>query len=407
MWVTNDLDAGARYFTDTVITRYKQAAPHVTITPEAWGNAGTQRTKYLAQIAAGDPPDWLHFDFERVPALAAKGGLAELTTYLKRDSKVGQNIAMFDVWKRYTKDRYFMLPGSITTSVLVVVQDAFRRKNVPIPTGDMSWNPRDGGPFVEMARRLTSEANGEWGHWWTGQITSDTLSWLHQNGGSWLTKDMTKADLLKPESREAFQFMYDLVHKYRVSPKPQDAPMLDAARGLRRHWLALTGKAATFNLQAGQESDWDPQQAASAQVVAVPLPRGKVRAAGAHMRPFVLGPGKVVDEAWAALAWWMLDLESQVGVATQLGDGIPPSRLAWQDKRITSRQKPPQDVRPFIEPLEKGYASFHEISTVWTEWTGPFNQEWNAAMRGEKSVNDALQAAQRAIQVELDKAPPA
>jgi ABC-type glycerol-3-phosphate transport system substrate-binding protein len=101
---------------------------------------------------------------------------------------------------------------------------------------------------------------------------------------------------------------------------------------------------------------------------------------------------------------WVNDLDSQVGTWTTLRGGLPVTRQSWSDRRVVqSDNLPIKNIKPFLDPFERGYEAVHEINPIWSEWIAPFNREFAAAMRGEKPMKVALETAQQEQQVILNQ----
>ena len=231
----------------------------------------------------------------------------------------------------------------------------FDRFGVKYPDESLEWNPRDGGTFLDLARRLTRPADEVFGWWFSGQATADTLGWLKQHNGAWLDRARTRADMLRPELLQAFEWMSDLVNRHGVSPKPADAPLQDNARG-GRHWLFLRGKAAMFNLLLGQELAWSretlDQSAGLVRVGVAPLPRGMRRAVREHQPP-VGHPGQH-RAARRHLGVRQVVVQRPGHPGGVLDDlALRPAGRAQRvvDPRVLQpRADRPLDVRPFIDP---------------------------------------------------------
>jgi multiple sugar transport system substrate-binding protein len=404
--ITNDPVDGPRYWHETVIPRFRQILPDVRIEP-SFGPAAEIRQKAATEIIAGSAPDIYPVDGAGWATEAAKGAAKELTPLINRDAKAVEVIAPTFPLLRDPRGKIWAVRSTVNAVALLYNRVIFDRLGIKPPDENLEWNPRDGGSFIELARKLTRPDQELWGWWWTGQSTADTLAWLKQNNGSWLDPTMTKATLLKPESLQAFEWMHDLVHKYKISPLPQDAPPTDNQRG-GQHWLFLKGKAAMFNLILGQESGWareSLQQTSVLNIEAVTLPKGPKRAVPTLGSLFAIPNGaKEPDLAWDFLKWWYNDLDSQVGVWTLWRYGLPAARQAWKDPRVQQpRDHPLKTLKPFTDAFERGWATTHEVNPVWSEYLAPFTREFTAAMRGEKSMRIALETAQPEVQSVLDR----
>lgn len=400
---TNNIDEGSRYFNQTVFARFQKQFPNIAI--EGTFNVYADvMTKVKVEVAAGTAPDLFTFDQTQSPGLAAQGAIKDLSDLIKRDTKAVADLA--GSWDYFTEPdgRKFGVPAMVTTSALLYNPALFDRFGVKYPDSTFGWNPRDGGSFLEAGRKLTRPDQGIWAYWWTGQGTADTLTWLKQNAGSYLDPTRTKADVLKPSSMEAFQWMHDMIHRHQISPKPQDAPIADYAGATTRHALFLSGKIAMFNFIIGQESSWNQSLLPEAKIEIAAFPMGAKRAAGAAGGPWHVPTSSTqLDAAWELLKWMASDAETQVGVWTDWKWGLPASRRVWTDPRVTQpRNHPLKSVKMFLEPLEKGYAVYPEVNPAFAEWYAAFNTPFSTAIRGELAMPAAIQTAQRDVQAVLD-----
>jgi multiple sugar transport system substrate-binding protein len=406
--ITNDPVQGPRYFNETVLPRFAQQFPGVKVDP-TMAPYGEITQKVDVELAAGTAPDFFHNDSTRIPSHVAKGTSRDVTDLAKRDGRaLGPVTGVLDRF-REPDGKLYGVPATLASTALIYNRELFDRYKLKPPDDKLEWNPRDGGSFMQTARQLTRPGEELWGWWWTGQLTADAVSWVRQNGGTFLDSTRTKADLLKAQSLQAFEWMHDLIHKYRVSPLPQEAPQSDPARG-GLHWLFLRGKVAMFNLLLGSESAWTretiDQSAGLVKVEVAPLPKGMQRAAGCASVVWLIWSGaKQPDLAWDFLKWWYNDLDSQVGVWTTWNYGLPPARGAWSDQRVVQPRanNPVKNIKPFIEPFEQGYSQFWEWNPVWSRWLGAFNAHFLPALRGEMPMKIAIEQAQRDVQNLLDQ----
>jgi multiple sugar transport system substrate-binding protein len=409
---TNDIVSGARYFNETVFARFNKQFPQIKIEPVMGPNAEIA-TKTQVEVFAGTGPDLYLLGHPSIPSYTTKGAVKDISDYVKRDSRALTDVAAaLDTMKQSIKDpqnRVWGTPATLTSSALVYNKALFDRLGVKPPDASLEWNPRDGGSFVDLAKRMTRPDQETWGFWWTGQITADILSFFRQNNATWLDATGTKADLLKPATFEACQFQSDLVNKFGVSPIPKNFPQNDNARG-GGHWLFTQGKAAMFNLASGQESAWsrDLIQGGGRQLVdvqMVPLPKGAKRAAGTLGAVWLIaGYAKQPDLAWELMKWWSGDADSQAGVWTEWKWGLPPSRKAWADPRVLqSADNPIKNIKPFFEPFEQGNAAAFEINAAWSPYIAAFRKSFNVAMDGDMAMRVALETAQRDVQAVLDE----
>lgn len=404
-FITNDLIDGPRYVNDTVIAGFEKQFPGIKIEP-LMDVAGPLFKRFTAEMVAGTGPDlWHHDDLAMLPN-AAKGWVKDRSDLIKRDAKALAPIAGLLNIYRDPEGKLYGPPSNLFCTALVYNKVIFDRLGLKYPDENLTWNPRDGGTFLELARKLTRPAEETWG-WWHTDDNSDTLSFLKQNNGSWLDKSMTKADMLKPESLQAFEFMGDLINRYQIAPKRLDAPQIDNTRG-GRHWLFLRGNAAMFNIFLGHESAWAQstydESVGLVKLGTTVLPKGARRASGSISQLWYLRADlKDPEPAWEFVKWWYNDLESQIGVWTIWKYGLPPSRKAWSDPRVLQpRANRPLDIKAFIDAFEKAYAAPYEANVVWGDYFNAFRAQFRKALDGELPMKIAIEQAQRDVQGVLD-----
>jgi ABC-type glycerol-3-phosphate transport system substrate-binding protein len=99
-----------------------------------------------------------------------------------------------------------------------------------------NWNKDQ---FLEYAQKLTKKrADGTMQYGcFVPNYYFGFQSWLYNDDTAYLTPDMKKSTLLDPKTVEMFQFMQDLVYKYKVAPIPQ--PGLDYVEALVRGDVAM------------------------------------------------------------------------------------------------------------------------------------------------------------------------
>lgn len=98
--------------------------------------------------------------------------------------------------------------------------------------------PRDRAEFLEYARKLTVDKDGDgsidqWGWYsfggWPFRVLWQWYTLLFQNGGSLLSEDKKSAEFYSPEGISALEFFVDLIHKEGVAP-PDPADPEEAFR---------------------------------------------------------------------------------------------------------------------------------------------------------------------------------
>jgi ABC-type glycerol-3-phosphate transport system substrate-binding protein len=213
---------------DGIVKNFCAANPDVSVRVEkmVWA---TYFDKLLTSLVSGNgaPDLFLLHEFE-IPQFASQGVLYESSEFFKPKGELDRK----DYEPEYLKaivyqGKTYGVPLDRHGWGVVVNKDLFKKAGL-----DPSKAPKNAKEYVDLATKLTIDKNGkhpneagfdeknvaQWGTLvsWT---KPNFLSVLWQNGGDW-TDGKGKATLDSPEARKTLQFWYDLIWKYRVSPKP-------------------------------------------------------------------------------------------------------------------------------------------------------------------------------------------
>ena len=128
----------------------------VKIRQYGWGD-------YWSTISMGfiadSAPDVFTNHLTKYPEIARHGLLLDLAPLIRRDGldATRYKAGLFDVWRR--EGRQYGLPKDWDTIALAVNLTHARRAGVTLAElRSMDWNPRDGGSFERIVRRLTVDA---------------------------------------------------------------------------------------------------------------------------------------------------------------------------------------------------------------------------------------------------------
>jgi multiple sugar transport system substrate-binding protein len=136
----------------------KNPGTTIKITQSGWDDYWTAiSTGFIAEYA----PDVFTNHLSKYPAFAGNDLLVDLTPYIRRD-KLDLTIypqGLVQVWGRDGKQ--YGLPKDWDTIGLMVNMTHARKAGVtPAELQDMTWNPKDGGSFEQVLKRLTLDVKG-------------------------------------------------------------------------------------------------------------------------------------------------------------------------------------------------------------------------------------------------------
>ncbi|WP_112133192.1 ABC transporter substrate-binding protein [Glycomyces dulcitolivorans] len=354
------------------------------------------------QFAAEDAPDVFWDHVSRFPTFAANGVLLPLTDQIE-ESGLDTSIypaALYDTWT--FEGEQYGLPKDWDSIALVYRLDALEAAGVdPAEVQGLTWNPVDGGTYVELLQKLTLDANGDNAlspdfdsenivQYGTamGSSTGQTDWWNYgvQNGCALQTEPWGEYAIDAPECVEALQFTADLYNKWNVAVpaevtnQPNGGPPADyvisgqAATALDGSW---TLSAYRDGIDAG---DW-----AVANLPTGPVGSGTVINGLSHA---VYAGTEHPDEAWEFVEF--LGSEEAQRIAAESGSvwpGVASLNGAFADYWAGEGI----DVTGFQEAAEGtaiGYPLSMNDAAFGTAALDEFNQVW----LGQKDAQAAAEA---------------
>jgi multiple sugar transport system substrate-binding protein len=139
---------------------FEKANPGITIRIVQTGWADYW-TVLAASFVSGTAPDVITDHLMKYPEYAKNNQIVDLAPYVRRD-KLDPSIyapGLYELWGR--DGRQYGLPKDWDTVAMVVNLDHARKAGVTLEElQNMTWNPRDGGSFETVVRRLTLDAKG-------------------------------------------------------------------------------------------------------------------------------------------------------------------------------------------------------------------------------------------------------
>ncbi len=398
-------------FLEPVFKRFHELHPNVSVEHVDGGGYDNFLIKLQTGIVSGEAPDSWFAEPGMMADFLVAGSLLDLMPYIERDN-VDLGIYYQDIVDsmRY-KGGLYALPMGWVDIVMVYNKDLFDKAGVPYPTDDWTWNPSDGGDFLDLAQRLTLDKNGkhptdpgfdpdnieQYGfalnNWWW------TESWIYSNGGKYMDKDLFPDKCLLGEKKavEAMQFVADLLLKYHVMPSPD---FLGAFAGEGSIQAFYTGNIAMTMIGTWHLADFQKITDFEWDVVPVPIgPAGRVAYAGYSTVAAFAGI-KHPEETWQWLKFFAGE-ESQNMYHSLDGNpsGIPATMDTWLD---SFKGKPPANVAAFGKSMEK----------TGTDPVGPGMNEifdlgmraWDLVLLGEKTVAEAYgEVMEQANQIVAEK----
>jgi multiple sugar transport system substrate-binding protein len=167
--------------------------PHITVTPQFYGNNDYALQKVLAAIAGGNPPDISYLYGSNAANIASTSQLVPLTSWVKADRSFGwDHFFPFERTVATINGKVVGVPALVDNLALVYNKKLFKQAGIAPPTPSWTW--RD---FQQAALKLTDPAKKQFGWAYVNDASEDTVwrfwAMLWQAGGSILSSDGKQA----------------------------------------------------------------------------------------------------------------------------------------------------------------------------------------------------------------------
>jgi len=172
-------------------------------------------------FAAGTAPDICDMATEGMQLIFKNNLALPLDDYLDKNPAIKEE-TLADVnpvlYEPFTYEgKIYCLPTMWNNCITHMNLDLFEEANVELP--DENWGKEE---FLEICAKLTKDVNGQkqYGVLVPAYYFANT-AWLYAFDASILNEDMTAAAINSDNAVECFQFMHDLIYKYKYAPVPQ------------------------------------------------------------------------------------------------------------------------------------------------------------------------------------------
>jgi len=375
---------------------------HVTIEQTPWASYWQ---KLSTEFAAGNAPDvfWDHLAY--YPQFVQQGQLMNLSPLIKQS-----NIDMSQYYQTLVNEwsyqgNVYGLPKDWDTIAILYNKQMFQKAGLPTPT-NMTWNPTDGGTFLQLAQKLTLDQNGkhptdpgfdpshisQYGFVSENNAQEGFWNFIAMNGGTLLDKQFGQNfQLNQPPAQQALQFLVDLINKYHVSPSAAETNN----NGGVAEQLFEGSKAAMIAAGDWELSGVSQQTKIPWGVVELPAGPNGVVSVFNGLTDAVYAKTQHPQEAWELEQWLGSSQSEQIlGSGGYVWPGVKsddqPFLQAWQKKGI--------DVSPFFKEAQGTTITF-PITFGYNEASTDINNTFNQMYLGQLSVQQATsQAVQQANQ---------
>lgn len=361
------------------VDAFKKLHPDFTV--ERIDMKGTELpTWYQTQVVAGTPPDILDIQGGLWLEYASQGGLTDLTPYLEKDKDYTSRIYP-DVLKNWVYEgKNYGAPMYISKTLLFLNKKMMKEAGI-------EQAPTSFDEMMADAEKMTGDGKSGF-----MTLNFDWLYWplFKMNGIDFVNADMTKAAFNTPKMVALVKRMADLTQKGVIDKISWTGRWVEPNGAFAAGTVGMLHAHAPAYLWFKSKGDWVNEDT----VGAMNLPGGW---ATPNSHAFVMSAGsKHPDEAWDFMK-----------IATS-GDGAlafgEQTNNLMGDKVVDEElMKYFQKNIPAVVPaLKTQLENFDKLTGNWpfakdAEIKDAFYPELQAALLGQKSAEDALNAAEEKV----------
>ncbi len=379
---------------DNSLERARESLPHIGLEVNAngWGAGGWDgySDTLLTRIAGGEQIDVIMIAIEGLGLLAAKNVLVPLDSFLQADPDAQdtlQNDVHVTLREMLQVDGQQMeYPFSWNNMVTYYNTAVFEEEGLEPPADDWTWD--DFVATCQAVARVSGGADDRFAYSFWGSGMFGMAAWFFNNDASPLTADWSASNLLDPKVIETVQFLADLILEHRVAPNPEgwdEWAQFHAGNLVMRtcgRWCiggSLEAEFDTYDIQ------YQPHNAGPLRTVV-----------GTD------GWGISSSSENPQAAWDVVKLLSGTEASldmVRLGGNIPALRSVSEMPQFV--EYGPPNTALFYETLD--YAATVPSPPNFNIIEPILNRHYATIWNGEKSVEEALQAAHDELQPEMEK----
>lgn len=346
--------------------------------------------RIVTQIAGGEQLDVIMIAIEGLGLLSDKKILTPLDDYFIADPEAKQILDndIHPVLREMLQvdGKQMEFPFSWNNMVMYYNTDIFADKGVDAPGKDWTWED-----FLETSLKIADVQGGAddlfaYSFWGAGMF--GMAAWYFNNDTSPLNDTWTESNLMDPKVAETLQFLADLILKHKVSPNPQgwdESAQFHAGHLAMRtcgRWCiagSLNENFESYDLQ------YQPHLAGPIKTVAGTDGWGLSTAT------------KSPEEAWAVVKF-LSNKDASIDM-TKAGGNIPTLRSVAEMPIFA--EYGPANTAIFYESLDFAKTvpspkNFNIVDPI-------LNRHYQTIWNGEKSVEEALAAADAEVTAEMQK----
>ncbi|HEY4384747.1 MAG TPA: sugar ABC transporter substrate-binding protein [Ktedonobacteraceae bacterium] len=357
--------------------------------------------KLDTQLAAGVAPDVFWSDLTYFPHYVAENQIMDVTSLIQQDH-LDLSVYYPALLKQYMyQGKYYGLPKDWDTIALFYNKTIFQKMGIT-PSNDLTWNPTDGGSFLQLLQKLTVDKNGlhpnqsgfnvnsvnQYG------IVSANLNqeiywnYIAMNGGTFMDKPFgTRFEYDQPQDMQALQFLVNLISKWHVSPPASES----GSSGDAMTQLFARGKVAMIETGSWNVSYLSKQVNFPFGIIELPTgPKGRISVLNG-LSDSIYAKTAHPKEAWELFKWLASPQSQQIvaGMGTVwpgIKSAAPLFASYWKKQGI--------DVSAFLNEAE-GQTVSAPLTPAFNEAESKIDDTFGLMWLGQAPVQQSVTKAMR------------
>lgn len=348
-------------------------------------------TKLVVDAAGGNLPDMYYAQGTQIQYYITNKIAAPMSPYLSKDKSFDLNDfpkVAIDMYSR--AGTVYAIPYDHGANMLWYNAELFQKMGVKPPDDKTTFDD-----LVEMSKRLTNEAQGQWGIANNGPTASWSMpSYVGPWGAEWVDATETKTNINTTGGVQAVQYWYDLFFKHKVNPVPGTFQGSQTDMYIQGKVGMIIGGPWTYRDLIGKINFSSP-------IVNWPLQNGKRVSASMGSGYPIAATSKFRDETWLYESE-LLGKDPDRSILWQFlktGYGLPVRFSAMKEYDKTKFAPPNASI---VAPAEKYSVLGRPISPIKVELDKVWTEERAKLMKQEMSVKDFVDTVAKRIQPFLD-----
>ena len=408
IWIISNASDSEKLFLKT-LEPYTSKHPELSVKVRSlsWDTAWQDITK---AVKTGDGPDVLQLGSTWAPAIAALGGIADLT---ERSEELGGAAAYMPAsWNSVSMhgdSKVYAIPWFVEARAIYYRKDVFQAAGLDPQDALRDWESfRDALKRVSETKingttmaALSVPGKNDW------NVVHNIMPWVWGAGGDVLTEDGKTVILSEEQALQGIRYYMGLAQEGLIEPSSllKNTNQIEEDFAAGKSAIILGGPWLLRDFVVAREDGGLGGILTQENLGIAPLPEGPegrvTFVGGSNLAVFQHSEHK--DEAWNLIAYLSTE-EAQFSYAQHLGM-LPARRSLLESPELSEKF----GYGAFAEALQYGrsYPSIREWGAIETSLVRHFGQMWDLVGNrtggfSDEALQEMLNAAAREIQIIMD-----